>query len=78
MTQNLPEDRPLSSITQQRHAIAAKAFFKKAFKQHGRPDKVTIDKSESNKSAIDSCNKGALQNNQIELRQIKYLNNRIE
>jgi putative transposase len=28
-----------------RDAVAAKAFFKKAFKENGRPDKVTIDKS---------------------------------
>src|SRR3546814_370289 len=40
-----------------RDAIAAKAFFKKAFNQHGRPDKVTIDKSGSNKAALDSFNK---------------------
>ena len=39
-----------------RDAIAAKAFFRKAFKQHGRPDKVTVDKSGSNKAALDACN----------------------
>jgi len=65
-------------LRSKRDAIAAKAFFKKAFKQHGRPDKVTIDKSGSNKSALDSFNKDALEDNQIEIRQIKYLNNMIE
>ena len=38
-------------------AIAAKYFFTKAFKQHGIPQKVTVDKSGSNKSALDSCNR---------------------
>ena len=41
-----------------RDAVAAKAFFRKAFKENGRPDKVTIDKSGSNKAALDSFNKG--------------------
>lgn len=31
-----------------RDAVAAKAFFCKAFKNNGRPEKVTIDKSGSN------------------------------
>jgi len=30
-----------------RDRIAAKAFFRKAFKQHGRPEKITVDKSGS-------------------------------
>ena len=41
-----------------RDAVAAKAFFRKAFKQHGRPDKVTVDKSGSNKAVLDVCNQG--------------------
>jgi len=61
-----------------RDAIAAKAFFRKAFKQHGRPDKVTVDKSGSNKSALDACNKGVEPDKAIEIRQIKYLNNIVE
>jgi putative transposase len=40
-----------------RDAVAAKALFTKAFKQHGAPEKVTVDKSGSNKSALDSCNR---------------------
>lgn len=61
-----------------RDAIAAKAFFRKAFRENGRPDKVTIDKSGSNKSALDSLNKEASTEDQIEIRQVKYLNNIIE
>lgn len=34
-----------------RDARAAKTFFKKAFKENGRPEKVTVDKSGSNKSS---------------------------
>ena len=58
-----------------RDAIAAKAFFRKAFKENGRPDKVTIDKSGSNKSALDAFNKGAADAEKMEIRQSKYLNN---
>jgi len=58
-----------------RDAVAAKAFFRKAFKENGRPDKVTIDKSGSNKAALDSFNKDAEEEEKIEIRQIKYLNN---
>ena len=32
-----------------RDKVAAKAFFSKALKQHGRPGKVTVDKSGSSK-----------------------------
>ena len=35
-----------------RDVIAAKAFFRKAFKENGKPDKVTIDKSGSNKAGF--------------------------
>ena len=55
-----------------------KAFFRKAFKQHGRPDKVTIDKSGSNLSALMAANSNLPKDQQIEIRQIKYLNNIIE
>ncbi len=61
-----------------RDAIAAKAFFRKAFKENGRPDKVTVDKSGSNKAALDYFNKDVSQEDQIEIRQIKYLNNIVE
>jgi putative transposase len=61
-----------------RDSIAAKAFFTKAFKQHGTPEKVTVDKSGSNKSALDSCNRDLGENNKMEIRQVKYLNNIVE
>jgi transposase-like protein len=61
-----------------RDAAAAKAFFRKAFKENGRPDKVTVDKSGSNILALDSFNKDVAKEEEIEIRQIKYLNNIIE
>jgi putative transposase len=58
-----------------RDAVAAKAFFRKAFKENGRPDKVTIDKSGSNKATLDHFNKDMPEKEKIEIRQAKYLNN---
>ena len=51
-----------------RDAVAAKAFFRKAFKENGRPDKVTVDKSGSNKAALDYFNKGVPKEEEIEVR----------
>jgi len=65
-------------LRKHRDASAAKAFFRKAFKNNGCPDKVTIDKSGSNISALTNVNKGLPANQQIEIRQIKYLNNIVE
>ena len=61
-----------------RDAVAAKAFFRKAFKENGRSDKVTVDKSGSNKAALDYFNKDVPKEEEIEIRQVKYLNNIIE
>lgn len=61
-----------------RDAVAAKAFFRKAFKENGTPDKVNVDKSGSNKAALDSFNKDRPKDEQIEIRQNKYLNNIVE
>ena len=61
-----------------RDANAAKAFFKKAVKHNGRPEKVTVGKSGSNKAALDHCNQDISENERIEIMQIKYLNNIIE
>jgi len=61
-----------------RDNVAAKAFFRKAFRENGRPDKVTVDKGGSNKAALDYFNKDVSQEEQIEIRQIKYLNNIVE
>jgi putative transposase len=65
-------------LRKHRDALAAKAFFRKAFKYNTLPDKVTIDKSGSNISALNAANKDLPENKQIEIRQIKYLNNIIE
>ena len=61
-----------------RNADAAKAFFRKAFKHNGLPDKVTVVKSGSNKAALDYFNEELEKESQYEIRQIKYLNNIVE
>jgi len=61
-----------------RDAIAAKAFFRKAFKNNGTPGSVTIDKSGSNTCALNSFNESLAEEQKIEIRQNKYLNNIIE
>ena len=61
-----------------RDAVAAKAFFKKAIKQHGKPLKVNVDKSGANKAALESINNDYDEDQKIEIRQNKYLNNMIE
>ena len=61
-----------------RDAVAAKAFFRKAFKHHGIPGSVTIDKSGSNNCALNDFNKNLPDEQKIEIRQNKYLNNIIE
>jgi len=65
-------------LRKHRDAAAAKAFFRKAFRNNAIPEKVTIDKSGSNISALNSANKDLPEDKQIEVRQIKYLNNIIE
>ena len=44
--------------------------------ENGNPEKVTMDKSGSNKAAIDEINNG--RENQIIVRQVKYPNNIVE
>ncbi len=56
-----------------RDATEAKSFFKKAFKENGRPNKVIIDKSGSNTTALNACNENLPEEKKIEIRQIKYL-----
>jgi transposase-like protein len=51
-------------------------FFRKAVWQHGLPDKVTVDKSGANTAAIDALQEEA--GHDIEISQIKYLNNLVE
>jgi transposase-like protein len=49
------------------NTVAAKAFFRKAFKENG-----------SNKAALDCFNTAIPKEDEIEIRQIKYLNNIVE
>jgi putative transposase len=63
-------------LTAHRDKKAALRFFRKALRQHGLPEKVTIDKSGANTAAL-----AALQEESgasIEIRQSKYLNNIVE
>ena len=63
-------------LTAHRDRKAAKRFLRKAIRSHGRPAKITIDKSGANTAAIKSYN--AEQATDITLRQVKYLNNIVE
>ena len=65
-------------LQERRDAVVAKNFFRKAFKNNDFPDKVNVDKSGSNKCALDHFNKYLPDELQIEIRQNKYLNNMIE
>ena len=63
-------------LTAHRDKKAALRFFKKSVRQHGLPDKVTIDKSGANTAALEALQEETGQ--AIEIRQIKYLNNLVE
>ena len=63
-------------LTAKRDRKAALRFLCKAIGQHGVPAKITIDKSGANTAAIESYN--SEQDAEIDLRQIKYLNNIVE
>ena len=58
--------------------FSAKCFFRKAIRENGKPEKITIDKSGSNKSAVNTINDEFEKDEKIEIRQIKYLNNIVE
>ena len=55
-------------LRKHRDAAAAKAFFRKAFKNNGYPQKVTIDKSGSNISALNAANQDLLEDQKIKVR----------
>ena len=55
---------------------AALRFLRAAIKGNGIPEKITIDKSGANKAAIDGHNSD--HETDIEIRQVKYLNNIVE
>ena len=63
-------------VSDKRDEAAATKFFKKAIRSHGLPEKVTVDKSGSNEPALLHLN--LRYGNWIEIRQMKFLNNRIE
>jgi len=65
-------------LSKNRDEKAAKRFFNKAIGYSGKPQKITIDKSGSNNAALKSINKNLKNSDQIEIRQIKYLNNIVE
>jgi putative transposase len=63
-------------LTAKRDRKAALRFLRKAFGQHGTPEKITIDKSGANTVAIESYN--ADHKASIEIRPVKYLNKIVE
>ena len=65
-------------LSKNRDKKAAKAFFQKAIQSSDCPEKITIDKSEANHSALKAINRGLENNDQFLIRQIKYLNNVVE
>ncbi len=72
-------------FSERRNLAAAKRFLRQALKRHGRPERIVIDGSQTNKEAILSCDTAdRLQNRSrrglkpIRIRQSAYLNNRIE
>ncbi|WP_187649745.1 IS6 family transposase [Xenorhabdus indica] len=65
-------------LTACRDKAAALRFFKKAMRQQGQPEVVTMDKSSANKAAVDELNQEKSKEEAIVIRQNKYLNNLIE
>lgn len=66
------------TLSEKRDEASAKAFFTKAVNASGKPEKVTIDKSGTNNAALKLLNKNLKEEDKIEIRQIKYLNNIVE
>jgi transposase-like protein len=72
-------------FSERRNLAAAKRFLRKALKRHGRPERIVIDGSQTNREAILSCDttdrlqdRSRRQLKPIRIRQSAYLNNRIE
>jgi transposase-like protein len=72
-------------FSERRNLAAAKRFLRKALERHGRPERIVIDGSQTNREAIQSCDTAdRLQNRSrrdlkpIRIRQSAYLNNCIE
>ena len=72
-------------FSEKRNLAAAKRFFHKALKRHGRPERIVIDGSQTNREAILACDtidrlqdRSGRQLKPIRIRRSAYLNNRIE
>jgi transposase-like protein len=72
-------------FSERRNLAAAKRFLSKALKRHGRPERIVIDGSQTNREAILSCDatdrledRSRRELKPIRIRQSRYLNNRIE
>ncbi|MGF9761638.1 IS6 family transposase [Microvirga sp. 0TCS3.31] len=72
-------------FSEKRNLAAAKRFLRNALKRHGRPERIVIDGSQTNREAILACDTiDRLQERSrrplkpIRIRQSAYLNNRIE
>jgi len=72
-------------FSEHRDLPAAKRFLHKALERHGRPDRIVIDGSQTNREAIISCDAESRLRDRsrrplklIRIRQSQYLNNRIE
>jgi putative transposase len=72
-------------FSERRNLAAAKRFLSRAIKRHGRPERIVIDGSQTNREAILSCDvTDRLQDRSrrklkpIRILQSAYLNNRIE
>jgi len=66
-------------LRENRDKEAAKAFFKKAFKNNGTPEKINIDKSGSNTAALSDINGELPEDTEmIEIRRNKHMNNMVE
>ena len=63
-------------LAAKRDKAAAMRFFEKAIHDNGTPEKVTMDKSGANKSAIDQIIED--KTIYVTVRQVKYLNNMVE
>jgi transposase-like protein len=72
-------------FSERRNLAAAKRFLARALKRHGRPERIVIDGSQTNREAILSCDmtdrlqdRSSRELKPIRIRQSAYLNNRIE
>jgi putative transposase len=72
-------------FSERRNLTAAKRFLMRALKRHGRPERIVIDGSQTNREVIRSCDttdrlrdRSRRKLKPIWIRQSRYLNNRIE